>query len=147
MKKFEYSMENVLKIKYKLEDQAKTNYSVIRFRLNKEEEALHKLKIKKNHYEKKIQQLVSGSLDFRSIKIYKESLNYINNKIMEQGILIKKIEAELELARIELEKSMLERKTQENLKEKAFDEYKQDYNAWESKEVDELNSFNYSNPI
>ncbi|HHT98100.1 MAG TPA: flagellar export protein FliJ [Clostridiales bacterium] len=147
MKKFEYSMENVLNIKYKLEDQAKTNYSVIRFQLNKEEEALYKLRIKKNHYEKRLQQLVSGSLDFKNIKIYKKSLDDVKNKILEQKELIKTIEAELEIARIELEKSMIERKTQENLKDKAFDEYKQEYNTWESKEVDELNSFNYSNPI
>jgi flagellar FliJ protein len=41
---------------------------------------------------------------------------------------------------------MIERKTQERLKEKAFDEYKLEFDAEERKEVDELNSFRYGIP-
>jgi flagellar FliJ protein len=41
---------------------------------------------------------------------------------------------------------MVERKTQEKLKEKAWEEYLLEYEADERKEVDELTSFQYSNP-
>lgn len=147
MRKFQYSMENILKIKFKLEDQAKSNYSLIRNRLNKEEKILEELYYKKGHYENKLIEKIVGSLNFKDINFYRKALNVVDDKIKSQEALIKEIEVELERARKKLEGAMIERKTQENLKEKAFDEYKIEYNAWENKEIDELNSFNYSSSI
>ena len=42
---------------------------------------------------------------------------------------------------------MLERKTHERLKEKSFESYILEYEAEQRKEIDELVSFKYNNPI
>ena len=54
-------------------------------------------------------------------------------------------EKNLEIARVELNRVMIERKTQERLREKAFEEFKAELNARESKEIDQLVSYTYSN--
>ena len=47
-------------------------------------------------------------------------------------------------ARDKLNLAMQERKIYEKLREKAFEEFKQELNAQEKKEIDELVSFNYN---
>ena len=49
----------------------------------------------------------------------------------------------VELARRKLQVAMQERKTQEKLKENAFEEFKHELNSEESKEVDELVSYRF----
>ena len=54
-------------------------------------------------------------------------------------------EKNVDIARGRLNKVMVERKTQEVLKEKAFEEFVKELNESEKKEVDELVSFTYNN--
>jgi flagellar FliJ protein len=56
---------------------------------------------------------------------------------------VKKAEKKLDEAREKLTEVMKERKTQETLKEKAFDEFLIEENRAESKVVDELTSYTY----
>ena len=51
---------------------------------------------------------------------------------------------QLEKARIKLRTAMQESKTQEKLRERAFEEFIREENAREAKEVDELVSYTYS---
>ncbi|MEF9427536.1 MAG: hypothetical protein L0956_10370, partial [Candidatus Mariimomonas ferrooxydans] len=51
MAKFIYKMENILGIKYKMEDQAKTSYGIARRKLIKEEELLYELKDRLEGYQ------------------------------------------------------------------------------------------------
>lgn len=46
---------------------------------------------------------------------------------------------------MKLTAAVKERKVQEKLKEKAFEEFLQELNAQEMKEIDEVVSFNYNN--
>jgi flagellar FliJ protein len=48
------------------------------------------------------------------------------------------------LARQKLNQVMIERKTHEKLKEKAFEEYKKQLDDYEKKEIDELISYSYN---
>ena len=50
MAKFRYRMQNILDIKYKLEEQAKQNYMEIRRRLNEAEVLLDRLEKRKETY-------------------------------------------------------------------------------------------------
>lgn len=50
----------------------------------------------------------------------------------------------LDIARGKLNQVMVDRKTQEILKDKAFEEFKRELEATESKEVDEVVSFKYN---
>lgn len=146
MKKFRYSMENLLQVKLKLEEQAKIAYGNARLRLTKEEEKLQELKAKKASYEEEERSLRMAKLDLIRIRHTAEAVEVMEQKIKQQVTAVKNAEQRLEVARIRLNSAMVERKTQEKLKEKAWENYLLEYEAEERKEVDELNSFQYSNP-
>jgi flagellar FliJ protein len=146
MKKFRYRMENLLQIKLKLEDQMKIAYGNARMRLTQEEEKLDQLKLKKSSYEDEMRKLRSDKLDIMKIKFCEQAIEVMKQNIKQQTTAVKNAAHRLEVARIRLSDAMVERKTQERLKEKAFEEYMLEFDAEERKEVDELNSFNYNNP-
>lgn len=144
MKKFRYSMENILQVKLKLEDQAKIAYGNARLMLTREEEKLTQLKNKKSSYEDELRSLSRDRLDIMKIKHCKEAIQIMTDQIEQQLIAVKKAQARLEAARIRLNNAIMERKTQEKLKEKAWEAYLAEFDAEEQKEIDELNSFQYS---
>jgi Flagellar biosynthesis chaperone len=146
MKKFRYKMESALQIKVKLEDQMKIAYSNARLRLTQEEEKLEQMKNTKTAYENELRLLRSGRLDLQKILLGEKAIDVININIKQQTIAVKNAAHRLEVARIRLNDAMVERKTQEKLREKAFEEYLLEFDIEERKEVDERNSFHYSNP-
>lgn len=146
MKKFRYSMENLLQVKKKLEDQAKIAYGLTRLRLTKEEEKLEQLKQRKDGYENELRRLRSDKLDLLKLRQCEQAIDIMKQNIKQQTTAVKNAAHRLEIARIRLNDAMIERKTQERLKDKAWEEYMLVFDAEERKEVDELNSFNYSKP-
>lgn len=144
MKKFRYSMENILQVKLKLEDQAKITYGSARLLLTREEEKLTQLKSKKASYEEELRSLSRNRLDLIKIKHCEEAIQIMTDKILQQAAVVKNAQARLEAARIRLNHAIMERKTQEKLKGKAWDTYLSEFDAEERKEIDELNSFHYS---
>lgn len=146
MKKFRYNMENLLQIKRKLEDQMKIAYGNARMRLTAEEEKLERMVQKKSGYEDELRLLRSDVLDIFKIRQCEQAIEVMKQNIKQQTTAVKNAAHRLEIARIRLNDAMIERKTQERLKEKAFEEYLLEFDAEERKEVDELNSFHYSNP-
>ncbi len=147
MKKFRYSMESVLQIKLKLEDQAKISYGTARMKLTQEEENLEQLKKRQRLLEEELKDLRAGRLDLFQIIQCEHAIEYTKTKIKQQITVVRNAAHRLEVARIRLSDAMVGRKTQERLKEKAFEEYIQEFDAEERKEVDELNSFNYNSPM
>ena len=147
MKKFGYLMENLLQIKSKLEEQAKIAYGNAKLRLTKEEDKLELLINREISYEDDLRLLRSGKLNILKIQQGEQAIDAMKTNIKQQKTLVKNATHRLEVARIRLHDAMVERKTQEKLKEKAFNEYLIDLNAEERKEVDELNSFNYNHPM
>lgn len=146
MKKFKYSMENLLQVKLKLEDQAKIAYGNARLRLTKEEQKLKNMEITKASYEDEMRSLRSDILDITKIKQCADAIEVMKQNIKLQLTVIKDAQQKLEEARVKLHHAMVERKTQEKLKEKAWGEYLLEFDMEERKEIDELNSFRYSNP-
>jgi flagellar FliJ protein len=146
MKKFKYNMENILQIKLKLEDQAKIAYGNARLRLTREEEKLSQMEKKKASFEDELRLLRSDRLDLIKIKHCEEAVAIMKNNIKQQAVAVRNAQQRLEVARIRLNNAMIERKMQEKLKEKAWDNYLLEFEAEERKEVDQLNSFHYSNP-
>ena len=139
-------MENLLQVNKKLEDQAKIAYGVARLRLTKEEEKLDNMMLRKKAYENELRELWSAKLDLLKLKQCEQAIEVMRLNIKQQNSVVKNAAHRLEIARIRLNDAMVERKTQERLKEKAWDEYILEFDAEEQKEVDELNSFNYSRP-
>ena len=64
MAKFTYKMQNILDIKYKLETQAKTAFSIAAANLNKEEEKLEALRQRRIGYEIRARELMEDRLYF-----------------------------------------------------------------------------------
>ncbi|NLK27968.1 MAG: flagellar export protein FliJ [Clostridiales bacterium] len=145
MKKFRYRMESILQLKIKLEEQAKITYSAARMRLNMEEQKLAQMNKQKESYEDRLRGLRSSRLDLVEIRRCEDAIKIMQYKIEHQKYIVKEAEKRLEAERIKLKNAMAERKTQDKLKEKAFEEYKIEFEAEERKEADELNSFRYSN--
>ncbi len=145
MAKFLYTMQNILDIKYKLEEQQKTAFSLAMQKLTKEEEKLKLLQEKKNSYQNELKMRVQSALDIKNIKWYENAVETMKYKIKIQILVVKRAENELEAVRVRLTEIMVDRKTHEKLKENEFEEFKKELNSIENKEVDELVSFKYNN--
>ncbi|MBP3620314.1 MAG: flagellar export protein FliJ [Lachnospiraceae bacterium] len=145
MAKFFYRMQNILDIKYKLEDTAKQEYAEARRLLNIEEEKLEQLKIRKDEYQEEYNNLIVGSLNFVKIEETGNAMDIMDILIEQQMEVVKKRSKELEKARVKLQQVMQERKMHEKLKEKQFDEFVQELNSAENKETDEVVSYQYNN--
>ncbi len=144
MAKFTYKMQNILDVKYKLENQAKTSFSLAAAMLNQEEEKLEGLHQRRMAYESKAKELVADKLDFQEIKVNRIAIETTKGAIQNQVVAVHVAERNLETARLRLQGVMTERKTHEILKEKAFDEFKKELEKEESKAVDELVSFTHN---
>lgn len=145
MAKFIYRMQNILEIKYKLETQAKSVYAEANAKLNREELKLKQIYDDINKYQNEIRQQENKVLNVSDLKWCCNAIEIKKKAAIEQQKAISNAKRELELARIKLKEVMIERKTHEKLKEKAFDEFKKDLQATEKKEIDELVSFKFNN--
>ena len=143
MAKFVYRMQSILNIKEKLEEQAKIAFAAAAAELRVEEERLKRL------IQRQIQYLAEGAalrkevLDPLKLEENTGALRYIKEEIRSQKIRVKRAEDALERARLTLQEYRIERKTHEQLKEAAFEEFKEELVKAEGKEVDELVSFVY----
>ena len=144
MAKFIYRMQNITDVKYKLETQAKTSFSIAAANLNKEEEKLAELNLRKLDYEEEARKLVKDRLNFQAIKVNRAAIENMKGAIRSQTLAVHIAQRNLESARKHLQEVMIERKTHEKLKEKAFDEIKKEIEKEESKAVDELVSFTHN---
>lgn len=143
MARFRYSLQNVLDIKLKMESQAKQAFAAAKNALDEEEAKLFNLKKRKRHYETEAARLLAGRLDLRKIEENNEAIARMEEYILLQKLQVKDAENRLEKAREYLAEVMKERKTHETLREKAFEEFRQEENRRESKEIDELTSYTY----
>lgn len=143
MAKFVYRMQNILDIKNKLEVQARNSYAAARLRLSQEEEKLDGLFAQKKTYEDAYRQQLSGNIDIVQINICKNAIELSKNMIKKQLVEVKVASLNLEAAQKRLGEVMKERKIQEKLREKAYEEFLQELNDQEKKEIDELVSFRF----
>ena len=143
MSKFIYRMQNILNVKYKLEDQAKTEFMLANQVLREEEEKLQILKKRKQGYEDAVRELLRNQLQVDRIKENQEATRRMEEFIRAQIVKVEEAARQVEIKAAKLTELMQERKAQEKLKEKAFETFLQEENAKESKEIDELVSFTY----
>ena len=143
MAKFKYRMQSILEVKKKLEEQAKNEFAAARAALNEAEDKLEQLKKRKEAYEDEGRALRESTLNIMDIIENKEALLRMDEFIADQQLNVKRAEERMEEARLALQTAMQESKTQEKLREKAFDQFMKEENARESKEIDELVSYTY----
>lgn len=145
MARFIFKMENILQVKEKLEDQAKAEYGLELMKLREEEEKKLQMESRKLGYEAKLTIALQSYLDLRNIRRLENAVEVLKFQIKLQEQVIKRQEEQVARAREKLNEAMKERKTYEKLKEKAFDVFRQELNAQEQKEIDELVSYRHRN--
>ncbi len=143
MKKFRYSMQSLLVIKQKLEEQSKAAYAAAKMRLNEEEQQLIALQQKREAYVEEKRKVMSERLNVPRLNALQTAVETTDDRIQRQKQNVKKAELAVRMAEERLIESMTERKTQERLRENAFEVYRQEMNAEEQKEIDERTSFQY----
>jgi len=143
MAKFIYRMQNILNLKLKLEEQEKTAFAMAAARLNQEETKLEELFEKKERLETEYKECMS-KVDIPSLKMLSSGRDKVDSDIKSQKINVSLAQKNLDVARVRLEEAITERKIQEKLREKALEEFKVELAAAESKEVDQLVSYNFS---
>lgn len=148
MAKFKYRMQNILEIKEKMETQAKNEFAAANMKLAEEEEKL----AEKMQYRLKLEEdgsrlLLADRLDILKIDENKKMVAFVNEQVRAQAIQVRMAEKKVEEQRVRMQKAMQERKTHEILKEKAFEEFKMEIKAAESKEIDQLTSYTHGQKV
>ena len=143
MAKFTYRMQNILDIKIKMENQAKMAYAMANARLREEQEKLQTIMVRRAKYEGQARELANGDLNLQAIRECRRAIDVMKSMQRAQMMNVHAAERNVELARNELNKIMIERKTHEKLRERAFEEFKQELEHEEGREIDELVSYTH----
>lgn len=143
MARFRFPMENILNMKEKLEDQAKNEYGQANARLLREQEKLDRLTERLEDAKQKLREVLHEVLSVSEIRRKEDAVEIIKTYVMQQFLIVKRCEKEVEVAREKLTEAMKERKIFEKLREKAFEEFMKEEGRKEQKEVDELMSYKY----
>lgn len=143
MARFRYRMQNILELDRKLEDQQKAAFSLANAKLMEEQKKLQELMLRKAEYERKIRDYALGVIELTEIHKTKQAIKAMEYAINEQMGVIKKAQRQVDIERAKLNAAMQETKTQEKLREKAFDAFLKEVAAEETKVTDELISYKY----
>lgn len=138
-------MQNILDIKLKLESQAKIAYGIANQKYMAEQQKLQEIVLRRNNYEKAWKECMTGTIDVRQVGHARANVNTMKTLMRRQMMEVHKAELELEDARRALNQIIQERKMHEKLKERAFEQFKEELKAEESKEIDQLVSYTYGN--
>ncbi len=144
MNKFVFKLQGVLDIRRDLEEQAKAEFGLAQAELVAEEEKLAQLAARREDKILELKELMSANLNVKKINLTKEGIEVLKEMEKEQALAVSRAETKVELARRKLQKTILERKTIEKLREKQLEEYKLMYEAEEQKINDEISSYSYT---
>lgn len=144
MAKFRYRMQNILNLKYKLEDQQKMNLTSARIKLSEEEDELKNLYYRKEEYEEEIRRETSKKINMSRLKKLRESCDLIDYYIVEQTKHVKRAESVVELEEEKMIETMKERKIQEKLREISYKSFLKEEAHAEGVMIDELVSYTYT---
>lgn len=143
MGRFIFSLQNILNIKEKLEEQAKNEYSQANLLLQEAIAKRELLEVRLAEENSRLQADISDSLNVREIREREEAVEIFRMYVRQQILVVMQREKEVEVAREHLNEAMKERKTFEKLREHAFEKFRLEENLREQKEVDELVSYRY----
>lgn len=144
MGKFNYRMQNILNLKYKLEEQQKMNLTSARIKLSEEEDKLKVLYKRKKEYEEELRRIASKKIDITQLRKIRENCDLIDYYIIEQKKQVKRAESVVELEEEKMIEAMKERKIQEKLREISYKNFLKEEAHVESVMIDELVSYAYT---
>lgn len=141
---FVYRMQNILDLKYKLEDQKKQEYAQVQMRLNEAEAYLGTLEQRLEEDIFNLRRATMGTLKLLEIESCKDAVIFRRDQIAGQKQIVASLRSEVEKARMRLNEAMQDRKMHEKLRENEYEEFMQEMNLQESKEIDQLVSYTYN---
>ena len=134
MAKFSYRMQNILDIKYKMEEQAKSSFAAAMARLRTEKDKLDAMFARKKELEEDYRNKAQGQINVFDLSNGRKAIDFQKELIKEQMVEV----------RARLNDVMKDRKTHEKLREHAFEDFLHELSDQEKKEIDELVSYQYS---
>ena len=144
MARFRYRMQSILDLKYKTEGQAKTEFGIAQRALNDEIDKLNALYARKEAYFQEGRAMrESQALPVQEIMVNDAFLERMDDMIEQQIKNVQYAESVVEEKREILTREVQERKMQERLRERAYEQYLADEKAAEFKENDERSAFVY----
>ncbi|MBR0091879.1 MAG: flagellar export protein FliJ [Lachnospiraceae bacterium] len=144
MARFRYRMQSILDLKYKTEGQAKTEFGIAQRELNEEIAKLDELYARKEAYFQAGRSMRgSDALPVMEIMQNDAWLERMDDMIEQQIKQVQYAEQVVEEKRAILTVEVQERKMQERLREKAYEQFLMDEKAAEFKENDERSAFVY----
>jgi len=141
---YKFKMQGILDIKDKLETQAKQDFANANLKLLEEEALLDEIRKKKISYIEEGVTLRSSIIDPVAIDINKRAVEVMEDKEKEQEREVIVARKNVDAARRKMMEARTETKIYEKLKEDDFNEFMKEEGKAESKEIDELNSFRFS---
>ncbi len=141
---YKYKMQGVLDIKEKLETQAKQEFANANIKLMEEEALLEEIRKRKNGYIEEGVRLRMEIIDPVSIEINKRAVEVMEEEEAKQEREVAVARKNVDAARRKMMDARTETKIYEKLKENDFKEFMIEEGKAESKEIDELNSFRFS---
>ena len=141
---YKYKMQGVLDIKEKLETQSKQEFANANLKLMEEEALLEQIRQRKQEYIEEGVKLRLQVIDPVAIEINKRAVEVIEDDEKAQEREVNVAKKNVEVAIKKMMDARTETKIYEKLKENDFKEFMIEEGKAESKEIDELNSFRFS---
>ncbi|MCL2874013.1 MAG: flagellar export protein FliJ [Defluviitaleaceae bacterium] len=145
MAKFVYSLNTILNVKEKFEDQKRLEYGQAVSQLEKEKEKKKALVSKKDANILLFKKTLIENIEPNEISNINHYTELLKRNIIAQEAVITKAAAFVEQKRVELADAMKERKKYEKLKEKRYEEYLIEEKKEEQKIIDGVVSYKHSN--
>lgn len=144
MAKFSYRMQNILDIKYKMEEQAKSSFAAAMARLRAEKDKLDAMFAREKELEEDYRNKAQGQINVFDLSNGRKAIDFQKELIKDQMVEVRVAQKNVEIARARLNDVMKDRKTHEKLREHAFEDFLHELSDQEKKEIDELVSYQYS---
>ncbi|ACB84978.1 flagellar export protein FliJ [Natranaerobius thermophilus] len=145
MKKFQFSLEKVLKVKERNEELKKKEFQRAQKYRDEQKQALDKLLDKRHELCEDILTKQKSPVKIENITHYYSYLSHLDDEIINKRHQLEDAEEQLEQARLNWIEAKREKKVLEKLEERQYEEYKQKVLKNEQKTLDELSvQFSYS---
>jgi flagellar FliJ protein len=144
MAKFIFRLQSFLTLKEKLEDQKKMDYGRAMAELERERAKLREIEGEKAMKVGEFTELAKGTIEPVKFTRYNLYIEVLKQRIIEQKKAVAKAEQIAEEKRLILVEAMKERKALQTLKDKNFEEFKEEEKRAEQRMVDEVVSFRFN---
>ncbi len=138
MAKFNYRFQNILRLKIQLEDQKKTEFSLLQRKIQQERQKLINQEAEMESTIQHLRDSLIGTVNLKTLHYYQNSIAQLMLMIDLQQTLLKNLHQQEHLKRQELTQAMIQRRLYEKIRENRLEEWKKANNAQEQKFLDYL---------